>query len=57
VTVNTVEDLINELKLLPPKLAVKKNDDGVDVVIFNRDSDAAYIGFEPGGEWRQIVEG
>jgi len=57
VTVNTVEELINELKLLPPMLPVKQGNDGVDVVMFNRERDDEYLTFEEGGEWIRLLEG
>ena len=51
VTISTVEDLIKELELLPPKLPVKQGNDGVDMVLFNRGSQEMYVGFDNGGEW------
>jgi len=56
-TVNTVQDLIRELELLPPLLSVKQGEGGVDAVIFNRDRDDMYLSFEPGGEWSKLLEG
>jgi hypothetical protein len=58
IKVNTVEEAINELKRLPPGMPVRKENEGVDIVVFNRPgSEGAaigaetHVGFEDGGEW------
>ena len=57
-TIHTVDELINELKLLPKDLPVKQCDsDSADIVLLNRDSDTEYVAFEPGGSWAKMIDG
>lgn len=52
VAVKTVSDVINELSRLPGDLPVKHgSSEFVDLVIFNRNHNDTYLGFEDGGDW------
>jgi hypothetical protein len=60
-TVNTVEDLIVELKRLRKDMPVKFNtnqnnqSESVDVVLLNRDTEDVYVSFAEGGEWEKLL--
>lgn len=55
ITVNNVQELIDELKCLPPTTLIKyPNSENLDIVLINRDTEDVYLSFAEGGECEQL---